>query len=88
VILVDASAWIELLRGTGSEVSIRLRAYSELTEDVAITEVVAMELLAGVRGAAEETAVDQIVTGMPLLPVNGLDDYEQAAMHLASDRVI
>ena len=68
--------------------SVRLRAYSDLTEDVAITEVVAMELLAGVRGAAEEAAVNEIVTGIPLLPVNGLDDYEQAAMLFRACRVV
>ncbi|HEX5586449.1 MAG TPA: PIN domain nuclease [Acidimicrobiia bacterium] len=88
MILVDASAWIELLRGTGSDVSIRLRAYSELTDEVAITEVVAMELLAGVRGVAEETAVREIVTGIPLLPINGLDDYEHAATLFRVCRVV
>jgi predicted nucleic acid-binding protein len=80
VILVDTSAWVEFLRRTGSDVNVKMRAYRDLTHDLAICEIVAMELVAGVRGAREEAAVDEIIGGMPLLPMRGLDDYVDAAM--------
>ena len=79
MILVDSSAWIEYLRGTGSEVHVKVRAYIDTTDQLAISEVVAMELLAGVRDVREERAVDEIVNGVPLLATNGLDDYQHAA---------
>jgi predicted nucleic acid-binding protein len=79
VILVDSSAWIEHLRATGSDAHIKLRAYHDATEQLAISEVVAMELLAGVRDGREEDLVEEIVNGSVLLRTNGLDDYRQAA---------
>jgi predicted nucleic acid-binding protein len=79
VILVDSSAWVEYLRATGSEIHIRLRAYHDNTSQLAITEVVAMELLAGVRTPAEEDQVDRIVAGLPLLGTAGLEDFVTAA---------
>lgn len=79
MILVDSSAWIEYLRATGSDVHIRVRTYRDVPDELAISEVVAMELLAGVRNEGEERVVDEIVNGVPLLPTNGLDDYRHAA---------
>jgi hypothetical protein len=80
VTLVDSSSWIEFLRGTESDSHIKLRTYFDLTTEVAISEVIAMELLAGVRDPAEEAAVDQIIGGTPLLATVGLGDYTQAAL--------
>jgi predicted nucleic acid-binding protein len=79
VILTDTSAWIEYLRGTGSEINVRVRAHHELIGELAVTEVVAMELYAGVRNPREEQRVRQLVQGVPMLTTNGLDDYEHAA---------
>jgi len=47
VILVDTSAWIEFLRDTGSGVCDAVDR--ELATDLAICEVIEMELLAGAR---------------------------------------
>ena len=80
MILVDTSAWVEYLRGTGSPLNIRVRAYHDNTDDLVITDVVAMELLAGVRTDVDERRVDAIVSGVPLLRTQSLDDYEQAAV--------
>lgn len=79
MILVDSSAWVEYLRATGSDTHARVRAYKDNTAQLAITEVVAMELLAGVRTADEEDQVDRIVTGIPLLHTAGLEDFVEAA---------
>jgi predicted nucleic acid-binding protein len=79
VILADSSAWIEYLRGTGSEINVRVRAHHEAVGQLAVTEVVAMELYAGVRNPREEQRVRRIVQGVPLLATNGLEDFEYAA---------
>ena len=79
VILTDSSAWVEYLRGTGSAVHARVRAHHELSSELAFTEIVAMELYAGARSAAEERDVDAIVRGSSFLAVGGLADYEHAA---------
>ncbi len=47
MILVDSSAWIEFLRGTGSAVCDEVDRL--LDADLAITDAVAMEVLAGAR---------------------------------------
>jgi predicted nucleic acid-binding protein len=80
LILVDTSAWVEFLRGTGSETNARVRAYHEQTRQLAITEVVVMELIAGIRNQGEEMRVDEIVLGVPILAVHGIGDFVQAAM--------
>jgi predicted nucleic acid-binding protein len=47
VILVDSSAWIEFLRGTGSPVCDEVDRLLE--REIAVTEPVVMEILAGAR---------------------------------------
>jgi predicted nucleic acid-binding protein len=65
VILVDSSAWIELLRETGSPAHRQLRLALERQEQLAWTDVVAMELLAGARDAADR---DRVVPGTRPMP--------------------
>ncbi|MHB8340029.1 MAG: type II toxin-antitoxin system VapC family toxin [Mycobacteriales bacterium] len=48
MILVDTSAWVEFLRGTGSAVCDEVDRL--LADQIAITDPVAMEVLAGGRG--------------------------------------
>ena len=78
MIVADSSAWVELMRESGSPVHRRFRRVLEEGHDVAITEVVIMELLAG----AASTAVDAIrarLLAFPVLPFGGLDGFERAA---------
>ena len=79
VILADSSAWIEYLRGTSSDVAARVRTHHELSDGLAVTETVVMELYAGVRNAGEQRNVDTVVRGSMLLPIGGLADHEHAA---------
>lgn len=79
MILVDTSAWVEYLRGTGSASNVRVRAYHENTDELAITDVVVMELLAGVRADRVDKRVNAIVNGVPMLPLVGLEDFQHAA---------
>ena len=77
--LVDTSAWIEYLHGTGSASNVRVRTYHEHTDELAITDVVVMELLAGVRGDRSDHRVNAILNGVTMLPVAVLEDFVHAA---------
>ncbi len=77
--LVDTSAWVEYLRGTGSVANARVRAYHEHSDELAITDVVVMELLAGVRADRTDNRVNAIVNGVTMLPLVGLEDFQHAA---------
>ena len=80
MIVVDSSAWIDFFRGTGSPTHVRLRDLIETRRDeLAVTEVVFGELLAG---ESDERAVrrvrDQLVT-FRMLRLRGIHDFEFAA---------
>ena len=79
MIVVDTSAWVELLRATGSPVHLRLQQALRDSEDVCVTEVVLAEVLAG---ALDERRVEELrstLLGFTLLPLEGLDAFERAA---------
>ena len=79
MILVDSSAWVEFLRGTGSAVNLRLRSVLEGTDPIACTDVVVMEILAGARDEADRDRLRRLLFGLEFLAVDGPADYEQAA---------
>jgi predicted nucleic acid-binding protein len=79
VILADTSAWVEFLRATGSPVHLRLRKLIADEGDLATTEVVVMELLAGAADAEGVMRLRRFLGRFELLPVEGLADYEAAA---------
>jgi predicted nucleic acid-binding protein len=79
VILADTSAWVEYLRATGSPTHLRLRELIAADGELATTEVVTMELLAGVAAAEEVTRLRRLLLRFQLLPIGGLADYEAAA---------
>jgi predicted nucleic acid-binding protein len=79
MILVETSAWVEFLRGTGSDAHLRLRSELEAGAELASTDVVLMEILAGARDDAERDRLRRLVYGLEFLAVEGPGDYEQAA---------
>ena len=79
MILADTSAWVEYLRATGSPAHLRLRELIAGEGELATTEVVTMELLAGAATAEEVTRLRRLLLRFQLLPVEGLADYEAAA---------
>jgi DNA-binding NarL/FixJ family response regulator/predicted nucleic acid-binding protein len=79
VIVADTSAWVEYLRATGSPVHLRLRELIADEGDLATTEVVIMELLAGAADAEGMTRLRRFLGRFELLPVEGLADHEAAA---------
>jgi predicted nucleic acid-binding protein len=87
-LLADSSAWIEYLRKTGSLTNLRLRtALAGKDVEVAITDVVVMEVLAGARDDANREELRKMLYGCSFLQVDGPADYEQAAeIHRACRR--
>jgi predicted nucleic acid-binding protein len=79
VIVVDTSAWIEFLRATRSPAHLTLRSLLVERASLAVTEVVVMEVLAGVRSERERRAVRRQLLALPLLELHGIADYERAA---------
>lgn len=78
--LVDSSAWIEYLRGTGSPVHLEVRRLlHEEPGEVAMTEPVIMELLAGPTYPRVVAQLERLVDGLALLSVDANLDYRAAA---------
>ena len=79
MIVVDTSVWIEWFRGTEHRVAARLQALLTVRAELAVTEAVIMEVLAGApSGLALERARSRL-TASTVLPLNGRDDFEEAA---------
>jgi predicted nucleic acid-binding protein len=79
LILADTSAVVAFLRGDGSSAHVRMRELMAAGGgDVALTEPVVMEVLAGARGPDHRRDLRRMVATLDLLPVWGLDDYEAA----------
>lgn len=79
MIVVDTSAWAEFLRQTGSRVDRRLRALLAEPSDIAVTEVIVMELLAGARSARHLAELRSFFLRFRLLRLRGLQGYEEAS---------
>ena len=79
MILVDTSAWIELIRTTGHPAHVTLRHYLQRRAPLATSEPVVMELLAGVATGAERSKLRARLMALPRLTVRGLADFEAAA---------
>lgn len=79
MILVDSSAWVEFLRATGSPAHLRLRSALQEGVELACTDVVVMEILAGARDDADRDRLRRLLYGAEFLAVDGPADYEQAA---------
>ena len=82
MILVDSSVWIEILRGTDAG---QVRSVlTDRADDLAITEPVLGEVLAGARDAH---AVEQRLAALPLRRMNpGLDYRAAASLYRATRR--
>ena len=78
--IVDTSAWVEYLRATQSATHHTLRAALVSDAPIATPATVLMELLAGC--ITEEAALDiqQLLARFEILEVEGLADFEDAAL--------
>jgi len=81
VILVDTSAWVEYLRGTGSPTHGRLRSLLAHGAHLATTDPVMMELLAGARDDTHSIQLKRMLNALDYRPVLGQDFEEAARIH-------
>lgn len=79
MILVDTSAWVEFDRGTGSPVDRRLVDLITAGGQIAVTEPVLMEMLAGARDDRRENDLRRLLLRFTLLQVVPAADFEAAA---------
>ncbi len=76
MILIDTSAWIEFLRGTGSKVCNTVDDL--LGADLAICDAISMEVLAGARDEQHLAQLRGLLARATLVPTIA-EDYDQAA---------
>ncbi len=78
MILVDTSAWIEYLRNTGSDSHLRLRLLITTETELAITDAVRLEVVAGARDDTHEQELKRLLARAVVLPTHPLH-YDNAA---------
>jgi predicted nucleic acid-binding protein len=79
--LIDTSAWVEYLRATGSPAHLEVRGLlADRLDEVATTEPVVMELLAGAAGDRQFSQLETLTGGLRQLPVMAALDYRDAAV--------
>jgi len=81
VILTDTSAWIEYDRATGSPVDQRLSRLITRSSDVAVTEPIMMEVLAGARDDQRENDLRRLLLRFGWLPFDPVLDFD-GAVHI------
>ena len=79
MIVVDSSVWIAHFRGEASPARSRLGDLLRRGIDVAITEVIYMELLRGVRTDPEVDVLRRLLQQTTILRLTWLADFELAA---------
>jgi predicted nucleic acid-binding protein len=79
--LIDSSAWIEYLRDTNSRACNEVdRLWHERRGDVATTEPIVMEVLAGATSERRFADLQRLTDSLRLVPVDATTDYLDAAV--------
>ena len=79
MILVDTSAWVEFLRGTGSPVDQALTRAVQAGDRLGVLDVVRLELLAGAGGEERVLELRRLLARFTPLSAASPADHEQAA---------
>lgn len=88
MILVDTSAWVEYDRATNSQIDRRLtELISEGGQEVAVSEPVLMEVLAGARNERRHFDLRRLLTTFSWIPADPVADFEGAAVIYRSCRL-
>ena len=77
MILVDTSAWVDFLRGTGGPVCNRVEEL--LDSEIAVCDAIRMEVLAGARDERHLQSLRRLLARAVTLPTRP-SDYEDAAL--------
>lgn len=80
MILVDTSAWVEFDRATASSVDARLTELIATTDQVAVSEPVIMEVLAGARDDRRATDLRRLMDRFTLLRFDASVDFDAATI--------
>ncbi len=80
MILVDTSAWVEFDRATGSSVDTRLTELIATTDDVAVSEPVIMEVLAGAHDDRRVHDLRRLMDRFPLMRFDAAVDFDGATL--------
>ena len=79
MILVDTSAWVEYDRATGSGIDQRLTELISDDGEVAVTEPVLMEVLAGAKDERRAGELRRLLTSFGWIAAEAQTDFEGAA---------
>lgn len=79
MIVVDSSVWIDHFRGDTSAASTVLGELLRNGDEIAITDVIYMELLRGVREKHDLDVLRDLLRQTIILRMESLEDYELAA---------
>jgi predicted nucleic acid-binding protein len=79
MIVVDTSVWIDVLAGRRTKQALRCVALIEGGEPVALTDVIFIEVLQGLRTKDDVEGVERHLRAFPILRLEGLDDFALAA---------
>ena len=85
MIVVDTSAWVEYLRGTGSTTAVAVRAAIASTDELGVPDVVRLELLAG-SADSDVDVLRRFLARFTALPAASPSDHELAAALYRSAR--
>ena len=79
MLLVDSSVWIDWLRGTATG-AVRFVQASEAFEEIALTQMVYLEVLQGVSSDRQYSECQRVLGSQTMLqPLNALETFEAAA---------
>lgn len=79
MILVDTSAWVEFDRASGSPTDERVTELISSDADIAVTEPILMEVLAGARSDQASASLRHLLTSFRWIPADARADFEAAA---------
>ncbi len=79
MIVVDTSVWVDFFHARGSPVAATLEHLIEAQADLATTETILMEVLAGATPGEPLARIRAELIARPILRLEGLADFEEAA---------
>jgi predicted nucleic acid-binding protein len=79
VILVDSSVWIDFFRGNPTPAADRLRSLLPTDEELAVGDLVTLEVLQGFRNESEFQRARRLLKSLDYIEIGGYDAAVQAA---------
>ncbi len=86
MIVVDTSVWIDFFRGKGSAQHNAMIRLIEEEEDLALTEIIFMEILQGIKQDKDFRKIKGFLSDFPIYEPKGLETYMNAAQIFRSCR--